>query len=322
MRKNIFLALLSMASSVASVAGQTGIGGESIAIAVAVPRQSDHLDASQLARLGKKMVDIVAQSGIAAASDGSEIIMYPELFVEREDLVEGGMENLVVVTADISFTILHLESGKIFASASKRAKGVGVNRQKAVGDLISKISASDVALQALVADGRTKIAGYYADNCKSIALKAASYAKRHEYRQAIAMLAAIPDAVSCYAHAQRKLEDIFAGYLAYRCEELLREAKSLSAGRFYMKALATLASVDNFSAQCSQSVNAMIADIEGKLSEKEQQEWSLLLLQYEDSQKKYLHEAEVKKAQLNAIRDIATAYYRQKISLSYNLIVK
>ncbi|MDR0567175.1 MAG: hypothetical protein LBG47_09120 [Prevotellaceae bacterium] len=321
MKKNIFLALLSIAAATAA-AGQAGSSGESIAIAVAVPRQSDHLNASQLARLGQKMVDIVAQSGIAAASGGSEIIMYPELFVEREELVEGGMENLVVVTADISFTIRHMESGKILASASKRAKGAGVNRQKALSDLISKISAGDEALRTLVADGRTKTADYYADNCRNIALKATSHAKRHEYRQAIAMLAAIPEAVSCYAHAQRKLEDIFADYQAYRCEELLREARSLSAGRFYMKALATLASIDNFSAQCSRSVEAMIADIEGKLSEKERQEWSLLLRQYEDSQKMYLLEANVKKARLSAIRDIATAYYSQKTSLSYNLIVK
>jgi hypothetical protein len=317
MKKTTALMLISLATA----AGQTGDSGEGIAIAVAIPHQNDPLNAAQLARLGKKMVAIATQSGMSAAGSGSEIIMYPEISVEGEELVEGGMQNLVVVAADVSFTIRHLESGKVFAAMSKRVTGAGVNRQSAISEAISKISA-DGEVQKFVAEGRTKIMDYYADNCKNIALKAESCARRHEYRQAIAMLAFIPEAVSCAAHAQRKLEDIFADYQAHRCEELLRQAKSLSAGRSYAKALAVLASIDNFSTPCAHNVNAMMADLESRISAEEQKEWRLMMQRLEDNQKKYSHEAEVKKAQINAIRDIATAYYSQKTELNYSLIVK
>jgi hypothetical protein len=319
--KTIFTALLIAALALAARA-QVGESAGNIAIAVAVPQQIDHLDASQRMRLGKKMFDLVTHSGMSATGEGAEVMMMPLFSIESEDLVEGGMKNLTVVTADVTFLIRQVETDKVFASVSRQIKGAGTDRQKAIGDAISKISPTDAALRKFIAEGREKITDYYSTSCKSIVAKAESCAKQLKYGQAIALLSSIPEAVTCFEHAQRKAQDIYVAYQNQRCEELLQQAQALYGGHFYVPALALLASFEQFNTRCSADAKALIRTIEGKISESEKREFDREKQAWEFVAKQQSDKTMLESQRISAIQEVATAYYKQKIEEHYTLIVK
>jgi hypothetical protein len=286
-----------------------------IPISVVVPQQVDYLDASQSVRLGKKMTDAVTRSGLSASNGGSSIIMYPLFSIEKEDVVEGGMQNIRVVNADISFTVKNLESDIIYASYNRQIRGSGSSRQRAINDAISKIPVNDKDFDRFIQQGREKILAYYEGNCSNILLRAESCAKRQQYEEAIALIASIPDAASCYPQALGAIEKFYPAYQNQQCNELLQKAQTLYAAHKYNEALSVLYGLKVFSTDCHSEIKTLISTIESSLSAEEKRQWDFLVQQYNNR-------AALQEKRIEAVQAIATAYYGRKINYyHYNLLL-
>jgi hypothetical protein len=295
--------------------GQTSSKSESIALAIVVPYQTDYLDESQSVRLGKKITELVSKSGLSASIGGSNMVIYPVFSIENEELVEGGMQNITIIYADISLFIKQLDNNIIFASVSKQIKGSGSNRQKAISDIITKFSATESKLIKFVEEGKGKIIAYYETNCSNLLAKADACSKKKEYEEAIAILMSIPDVVSCYPQALKKSEEVYIAYQNQRCNELLKQAETYYAEHAYMDALSVLSELEVFNTKCSQEAKTLTKNIEAKISAQEKKEWGFMVKQQND-------EVALEKHRVNAIRDIAKSYYNQKINYNYTVVVK
>ena len=285
-----------------------------IPIAIVIPRQAEPLDEAQLARLGNKMLEYATRSGISASSGSSPIALLPNIAVDREDVVEGGMKNITVVSADITFFIKNLETGIIYSSISKRIRGSGTNYQRALNDCISKISFQQDEFSKFISNGRDKISDYYRANCSSLLAKAETSAKTQQYDEAFAVLASIPSTAGCYTAALATLEKFYPAYQKYHCQDLLNKANTLWSGHNYQDALTILFDLNVFGTDCNQDVLTLTQSIENRLTDNEMREWRLLKERFRT--KAYLEEK-----RLEAIAAIGVAYYGRTIFQNYTYLV-
>jgi hypothetical protein len=307
MKKLIFLSFMAVFAICAA-----GQNSENIVISIVSPKQVDNLDASQTASLGKKMLNAASKSGMVNTDRISGIIMYPVFTINAENEVEGGMRNLKVIDADISFIVKNLDSEKVFATYNLQIRGSGTTRQHAINSAISNISVKGADFDSFIVSARRKIMDYYTENCSSIQATAQSYAKQQDYETAIALLASIPEATACYSQALQKLEPLYRDYQKHRCNELLQQAQSLYAGHQYMDALSILQDLRVFDSDCSREAKALSAKIEVKLTEDEKREWAL-------AEQKAKSKTAIAEKTIDAVSNIATAFFNRKINRKFIL---
>jgi hypothetical protein len=305
MKKIIILSLL--ATCVISATGQDK---ENIVISIVSPQQIDNLDASQTTQLGKILLDIAVKSGLANINKTSGVIMYPVFTLISEDKAEGGMRNLAVIGADISFVIKHIESEIVFATYNLQVRGSGTTRQQAINAALSNISVKGADFDRFIISARRKIQEYYTANCSTIQMTAQSYAQQQDYEVAIALLASIPDATPCYAQALKTLETFYRDYQKQQCNELVQQAHFLYSGHQYLDALSVLQDLKVFDTNCSQEAKALSAKIETKLTAEEKREWDFAV-QQEKSR------ITIAAKRIEAVQTIATAFFNRKI-INYN----
>lgn len=285
-----------------------------IPIAIVVPKQAEPLDDAQLVKIGNKMLDYATRSGIAASAGSSPIALLPSIAIDREDVVEGGMKNLTVLSADITFLIKNMETGVIYSSINKRIRGSGTNYQRALNDCISKIAIRQEEFTQFVNSGRDKIAEYYRANCTALLAKAETCAKTQQYEEALALIASIPSTAGCYTAALAMLERFYPAYQKYHCMDLLNKANTLWSGHYYQEALTTLYDLKVFGTDCSKEVTTLAAAIESRLTDNEMREWRLL-------EEKLRTKAFLEEKRIDAIKEIGVAYYGRTIFHNYTYLV-
>lgn len=286
----------------------------SIPIAIVVPRQAEPLNESHIQRFENKMLDLVTQSGISAVG-ASPIAMIPSFTIEGEDVVEGGMKNVVVLSANITFYIRNLETDEVYSSITRPVRGSGVSREKAVSDCISKISVNRADFADFVELGRSKILAYYRSNCSILMARAETFAKTQQYEQAIAVITSIPSTATCYNQSLALLEKFYPAYQKQNCNDLLQKARTLYGGHLYLDALTVLYDLKVFGTDCNKDVVDLISTIESRLNDEEQRRWTLL--REELSNRTMLN---VKR--LETIQAIAVAYYGRTVFQNYNYIIR
>ena len=286
----------------------------SIPIAVVVPRQAEPLTESHIQRFESKMLNMVTQSGISAVGN-SPIAMMPSFVIDNEDVVEGGMKNVVVINSNITFYIRNLETDEVYSSISRQVRGSGVSRERAINDCISKISINKNDFADFVERGRSKILAYYRSNCQALMARAETFARTQQYEQAIAVVSSIPSTATCYNQSLALLEKFYPAYQKQNCNELLQKARSLYGGHIYLDALAVLYDLKVFGTDCNNDVVELITTIESRLSDEEKRRWTLL--REELNNRTTLH---IKR--LEAIQSIAVAYYGRTVFQNYNYIIR
>lgn len=286
-----------------------------IALSIVVPETDKELNDTQLKNLQTKVTQIVTNSGLAANSYDNQFVIYPVLTLNETNVVEGGMENITVVSAEFSLYIKQPSTGIIFSSVIKDIKGSGKNQQAAVSNLISKVNSRDTSFKSFIETGKSEILKYYANNCNSIVLKADNLIKLKEYEQAIAVLLSVPEEIAeCNKRVQEKAVLALKLYEEANCKELILKAKTAIASREYERAGEYIVNVSSESS-CYKEATALAANIESKLTAEEQRKWNFM-------KERYRSEQELEKTRINAVKEVAKAYYESQWSpVTYNMIV-
>ncbi|GHV55989.1 hypothetical protein FACS1894182_01610 [Bacteroidia bacterium] len=285
-----------------------------IALSVQMPRKMEDLNGSQLSKLESKITQIAIKAGLATLSYDQSFVIYPKFEVYDNGIVEGGMQNLTVVTAELSLYMKQASNDILFASVSKNVKGSGKNKELAITSAISQIPVSDKEFTAFIETGKQKILQYYATHCDDIIKKADSYSKMQQYEQAIVLLMSIPEeATACYDKAIEKSLKIFKAYQNQVCAEKIRQAKAKSAAQDYEGALEILLEIDP-SAKCFNESLSLIKSIEPKVDAEIKRDWDFQMKQYNDA----IH---LEKRRIDALKEMVVAYYKSR-KVDQTIIVK
>lgn len=313
--KKIYFIIIALGLTFTSFAQSTNDVGK-IALSVVMPDNVDGLDVSQLSKLETKISQIVTVSGLAASGYNNNFVIYPKFAIYESNIVEGGMQNITVVTAELSLFIKQVDNNLLFSTISKQLKGSGSTKELAITNAISKISTSDPEFKTFIETGKSKIIQYYETKCVDIIKKSDSYVKMQQYEQAFGLLMTVPEEVSsCYNQIQDKAIESYKAYQTQKCAELIQKAKTSLAANDYVGALNILSEIDP-SASCFNEAQTLAKTAETKVDAEEKKQWDFQMKQYNDA-------VSLEKQRVEAIKEIAVSYYKsQPTTVNYNYIVK
>ncbi len=294
---------------------QTASDVGKIALSVIMPENVDGLDASQLSKLETKITQIVSSSGLAASGYNNNFVIYPKFAIYETNLVEGGMQNITVTTCELSLFIKQVDNNILFSSISKQVKGSGNNKQTSITNAISKVPTNDAQFKTFIETGKTKIVQYYESKCQDIITKSESLVKMQNYEEALGLLQTVPEEVSCYSKVQEKSIEAYKAYQNQKCVKQIQEAKTTLAANNYNAALEILSQIDP-SATCFNESQTLMKNAESKIDAEEKKQWDLKMKVYGDN-------VALEKQRINAVKDIAVAYYKSKpTTVNYSYIIK
>ena len=285
-----------------------------ISLSVIMPDNVDGLDLSQLSKLETKITQIVTNSGLAATGNNNSFVIYPKFSVYESNIVEGGMQNITVVKCEVSLFVKQVDNNILFSSISKMLSGSGSNKSNALTNAISKININDNEFKTFVETAKTKIVKYYENKCSDIILKSESLSKKQAYEESLALLMSVPEEVSCYSKVQEKSIVVYKAYQDQKCKILLAEANVSMAGNDNSKALETLALIDP-SSTCFNDAKLIMKKLETKINVEQKRQLEFQMKVYDD-------QIALEKQRINAVKDIAVAYYKNQPSVHYNYIIR
>lgn len=287
-----------------------------IALSVVMPENIEGLNSSQLSMIETKISQIVTSAGLGASGYNNSFIIYPKFAVYETNVVEGDMQNLTVITSELSLFIKQYDNNIMYATISKTLKGSGKTKELALTNAISKIPTNDPEFAKFIETSKTKIVKYYEEKCEDIIKKSDSFVKMQKYEDALGLLMSIPEEVSsCHNQIQLRSITAYKAFQTQKCSEILQKAKTTLAGSDYVGALNILSEIDP-SATCFNEAQMIAQKAEDKVTALEKKQWDFQMQQYKDG-------ISLEKQRVNAIKDIAIAYYKRKPrTINYNIIVR
>jgi hypothetical protein len=235
-----------------------------IALSVIMPDNVEGLNTSQLSKLETKISQIVIASGLAASGYNNNFVVYPKFAIYETNVVEGGMQNITVITSELSLFIKQVDNNMMFSTISKSLKGSGNSKELAITNAISKIPSNDPEFKTFIETGKTKIIKYYETKCEDIISKSDGFVKMQKFEQALGLLMSVPEEVSsCYNKIQDKSIVAYKAYQTQKCSELIQKAKTTLASNDFVGALNILADIDP-SATCFKEAQTIAKTAEAK----------------------------------------------------------
>lgn len=287
-----------------------------MALSIIMPENVDYLDEQQLSKLETKISQIVTMNGLAASGYNNNFVIYPKLAVYENNIVESGMQNITVMSVELSLFIKQVENNLIFSTITKSLKGSGNSKQMALTNAISKIPTNDLEYKTFIENGKLKILHYYELKCTDILKKSEAYVKLKQYDQALGLLLTVPEEVSsCYSKVQEKSIEAYIAYQTQKCAETMQSAKTTIASNNYVGALKILSEIDP-SASCFKEAQKLINLAAAKIDAEEKKQWEFKMKQYKDL-------ISLNRQRIEAAKEIAIAYYKNRPSIiNYNYIVR
>jgi tetratricopeptide (TPR) repeat protein len=316
MKIRILFLIIALSFCISIIQAQSVEDVGKIALSVVMPENMDGLTVSQLSKLESKIIQITTKAGLSASGNNQTFVIYPKFAIYETNTVESGMQNITVVTAELSLFIKQVNNNLLFSSVSNQLKGSGKTAEIALNNAISQIYVSDKIFASFIAEGKDKILKYYETNCDDIVNKANAFIKMQQYGQALGLLMSVPEEASvCYDKILNKSIETYKAYQNQHCAEQIQRARTLIAGMDYDEALNVLSEIDP-STECFAEAKAMVKSIENEISVEYKKRWDMQVKIYNDA-------VALEKQRINAVKEIAVSYYKsQPESVNYHYIVR
>lgn len=307
--------VLNILTLAAAVKGQGTSDLGRVALSVVMPDNIEQLDASQVSKLETKITQIVTGAGLAASGYDQNFVIYPKLAIYEDQVVEGGMQAIHVVKAELGLIIQQVENGIVYSAITYPLTGSGSTLAAGVTNAISKIPVQDPGLRGFVEKGKQKIIDYYALKCGDIVSRSESLVRMDQYAEAIWLLFTVPEELSeCYKRVQEKAVAAYIAYQSQQCQEMMQEARARYAATQYLEALDILAEVDP-SSSCQSEARSLMASARARITEAQRQAHAFKMKKYEDN-------LALTHARLAAAKEVALAYYKSRpTKVTYNLLI-
>jgi hypothetical protein len=312
--KNIYFIITVLCFSILSNAQSSNEIGK-VSLSVVIPESVGNLNDSQISKLDTKISQIVTLSGISDSGYNNNFIIYPKFAINETNVVEGGMQNITVVNAELSLFVKQVDTNILFSTISKTIKGSGSSRELAITNAIAKITTNDIGYKTFIEKSKTKIIQYYETKCSDIMKKSDALVKNQQFEDALGLLMSVPEAISCHDQVQVKAIEAYNGFQKKNCSKQIQLARNTLATNDYVGTLNILSEIDPAS-PCFKESQTMAKSAETKVNAEEKKQWDFQMKQYDDS-------VSLEKQRVDAIKDIAVSYYKSQTSdVNYTLIVK
>lgn len=273
-----------------------------IHIALAINKECT-LDENAKHLLIGKLQQLLSRNGVSGIEYGAVVII-PEVAEANSKIINGGMKNISSVELNITLKVQHLITGTVFNTVSITANGEGYSAKEAEQRAINKINVMKPEYAEFIKESKSRIYNYYTSNTNVITAKAESLATQQKFDEALALLSTYPENLPGYASVTAAINSIFNKARTLYCSQLLLSAQSAYSNEDYDTAAEIISMIDAQSS-CTAEAKVLLRKIEQKRNR-----------QYNDNlaiQKEQMRaEERITTAKITAVKDIATAYYKQR----------
>ncbi len=270
------------------------------------------MDAPVAKTLATKLQAVLTKNGIGA--DGSDFVIVPTLIIDDDEMIETGMVNLFKITGSLNLALKQLSTGKVFGSAAVAIRGSGKrNKNTAVKAAVGSLNVNDPAISGFLEQSKKNVVDYYNSNSASIIGKARTATANGEYEKALAILSSFPEGMPNEGEINAEINKTYKAYLDENCQAAIVQAKAALARKDYSRVEYIIAQIDPKSS-CYSEALAITKTINNEVRTAEAQARA-------DQRRREDNAVALRKATINAARDVAKAYY-QRTYPTYNIVFR
>ena len=287
-------------------------GAQTISVGIVYPAPDQYIDGAASKSIVTKLQRVLAKNGVA--DTGSDFVLVPSVTVEEDELIESGMVNLFKIQGTLNLALTQLSTGKTFGATAVAIKGSGKrSKAAAVKAAVGSINVNNPELHQFLENSKQNVVDYYNKNSASIMGKARTAASQGNYDEALAILASFPEGMPMEKTINDEITKVYKQYINANCQATIIQARGALSTKNYDLANALLSEIDPNSS-CYQEAIALTKTIGNEVRQAEAQERA-------DQQRREDKAVELQKARINAVRDVAKAYY-QRTYPSYTVVFR
>lgn len=267
MKRSLLTLAITLFAALTGYAQQPVAAQEMIGI---TPIVSDAIDLPADARsaLNLKLRQMATQNGFGSTS-GRFALTSNVVFTDKQATTTAPPQ--FVVSLEVQFYVVDVMEQVIIDEMSMPAKGIDRLENKAAIRAINSISVRTPQVRRFMNGARDKIVAYYNTRVPVIVQKADSYAAMENYDMALFVLTDIPESVDQYPMVLERMVDIYNKKIDGQVASALNKARAQVALGENEKAVAELMQLNSYGSHAA-DVNALIAEIKGDITDKQQQE--------------------------------------------------
>lgn len=262
--------------------------------------------------LNSKLSNAVSSDGIIASIPYGQFFITAKFNHITEDVVAGPPRQFAVHTS-LTLFIGDLEGQQIYSSKTFDLRGVGSSSQRALINSLQSINSRNSNFEQFVDLGRRKIIAYFDNNYSAILAKANKAARMKKFDEALCYVCSIPECCSGYAEASNEILILFQAYMDSDSEVL------------YNKAYCAWTSSPNSDGARIASMYLSLIEPSSAVYSKGQQLAKEIKSTVRgdyvfEKQEKYKDSVSIKKAYIDAARQIGVAYGNGQQETTTNLL--
>jgi hypothetical protein len=289
---------------------------DGIPIHYVAPEPTDLLNENSIRILKSRTISFLTTNGISGDGGYSDIVVYPVINLISENEIEA-TKNLKLYTLEIQLVMKEVNNNKIYGTTSVIIKGDGYDKLKATQNAIVKLSFNNASGKQFIDDSKGKVIKYYQENCERFLKEAETLSRSGIYNQAISICYSVPKSVDCYQKALNLSLKCYNYLQETNCKKTLIKAEGYITSRDYQSAIRTLGTIDPRTS-CYENAKNKLKEIDSKLSAIEESERKRIEEEKRLAYEKYQNNQKLERYRIDAVRDIAIEYYRNKPKTVYN----
>lgn len=208
-----------------------------------------------------------------------------------------------IVDVEFSFYVVNVVEKIIIDEIAFVLKGVDRMEHKAMIQAINQVKPRSQEVRNFMSRSREKIIEYYNTRIPTLVNKARSLSDRKQYREALAVLSAVPEMVDQYEMVAELMTSVYQDMIDQDGARSLTKAKSEIVLKDYEAALESLLAVNPASAHSDEALQ-LIESIGPKVEEREQKEIELKMKVYGDMLELYKREQDLDEARIEAAKEV------------------
>lgn len=306
--------LLAIGIFLCSLASAQANDEERISIKALMPDESG-LSADASSQLEKKMQRLLSENGYADDDYAARFVLTAKVDVVSKDIVPSTPAR-VSEKIDVTFFVGDVVENKVYASATIKVTGIGINENKANIVAVNSINLNNEKLKDMLTAAKSKITDYYTNNCSEQITRAKTLASIGKYDEAIANMMSVPNVCSeCFVNCQQEAVNIYQQKIDACGQQLFEKAHNEWMKSPNADGAANVVSIIN-DIPVGSSVYPKVEELRKEMKDKlnadeqrklelEQRDWDFKMKQYNDAQNNL-------QMLIKACRDVCVAWAKNQ----------
>lgn len=299
MKQLVVLVMFLLSGALSVSAQQTLSAEEMIGVTPALPSKMDIPEAARKVLL-QKLRQTATQNGFGSYS-GDFVLTANPLLVDKS--VAEVIPPRTLIELEISVYLVNIQEQIIVDEVAISSKGLNNNETKAFIQAIQGLNPRSATMRTFMKSCREKITAYYTTRVPALLAKAKSLAEREQYREALGVLAAVPESVDEYPAIADQMVAIYLKEIDKEAATILQEVKAVLAKKDYERALDLLVVIDPSSTRFTEA-SKLIDSIKDSIDAEEK-------ARLEERQRAMDDKMKLEKMRLEAAQKMGVSYAQE-----------